>query len=614
MPKVTICLLARLSSLFLAEFILIVFLVLPVAFTTPVVSAQSINTEFEGADASVADYVVDRHEATTNDRLLEYSQAHPEVVDEYHHQVTDSDRTVEQVPPPNDTFVEGKMRSDLLPMPSDIDPKHADNVEIQEAQGNSRARAFSASSCEAIWPTGFQVCGAILEAYRAIGGPLSWLGPPKSNELTNPDGVGKRTEFYGGSIYWHPDTGAHPVTLDGMRQWGTLRWEAGPLGYPNSAPIALNIPLSQMQRFQGGDNYYSPLTGGAVWGDIKNRYDELGGSHHAIGIPITNELKNGEKYRYSNFSNGTITWRDDRQTRFMYLATQRVWNALGRESGRLGWPATDELAYIPGKAHHVDFDRDAMILWGAGIGAREINGEVVRLWNQLGGFEGLGLPLLSTTSFEDSVLQRFERGVAWATNDGVAYMEGNNGSRSVAAPATENGPLKSRAVTDESNLRITRANGTADIVYSGGHTSGSPYIVRRGYYDQNDVPGVGFGADKAQYKHGFTRWDMAEAAFGSSASHYFSPSEPGAEGWETEIKFVSCVRNGSCKEYADPVTLRQIYLTENREWFKGVPGRNGDSDTTELGLVNAFCGQNAEVVVNICPARMRETKRFGYFF
>lgn len=159
-----------------------------------------------------------------------------------------------------------------------------------------------------------------------------------------------------------------------------------------------------------------------------------------------------------------------------------------------------------------------------------------------------------------------------------------------------------------------RANGTADIVYSGNYASGAPYIVRRGYYDPNDVPGVGFGADKAQYKHGFTRWDMAEAAFGSSASHYFVPKEPEAEGWETEIKFVACVRNGGCEEYADPVTLRQIYLTENREWFKGVPGRNGDSDTTELGLVNAFCEQNSEVVVNTCPERMRETKRFGYFF
>ena len=27
---------------------------------------------------------------------------------------------------------------------------------------------------------------------------------PKTNELTNPDGVGKRTEFQNGPIYWSP--------------------------------------------------------------------------------------------------------------------------------------------------------------------------------------------------------------------------------------------------------------------------------------------------------------------------------------------------------------------------------------------------------------------------
>lgn len=585
-----------------------------VILNNPTAVAQSNKIVSDELDLSVGDYVTDRSEPSMYDRLLDYSQAHPEIVDQYERQISDSAHTVEKLPPPKKSYVEGEMRSDLFSMQSGIDSTTADRLEIQESREPSRLRTSRAPSCEMMWPTRYQVCGAILEAYRATGGQLSWLGPPKSNEMTNPDGIGKRTEFYGGSIYWHPDTGAHAVTLDGMRQWGTLGWEAGPLGYPTSAPIPLNFPVSQMQTFQGGDNYYNPLIGGAVWGDIKQRYDELGGSHHPIGIPISNELKEGERYRYNNFSNGTISWRDDRQTRFMYLATQRVWNALGRESGRLGRPTTDELPYIPGRAHHVDFEHDAMILWGAGIGARELNGELVRLWNHLGGIAGLGLPLLSTSAFGDSVLQRFESGAAWATNDGIAYIKRDSRSPKTKSSVSDHILFDGRATENTITAHGLRSNGTADIIYSGNQNQGDPYIVRRGYYDQNDVPGVGFGADKAEYKHGFTRWDMAEAAFGASASRYFIPREEGAEGWETEIKFVACVRNVSCKEYAKPVTLRQIYLTENREWFKGVPGTNGETDTAEIGLVNAFCKQDSEIVVNICPARMRETKRFGYLF
>ncbi|MBA4571866.1 LGFP repeat-containing protein, partial [Corynebacterium glutamicum] len=175
------------------------------------------------------------------------------------------------------------MRSDVIELPEGVSKEKADQLEVAEARLNEGARLMATTGCEVMWPTGFSVCGRILDTYRQVGGQLSWLGPPKSNELTNPDGVGKRSEFFGGAIYWHPDTGAYAVTLDGLRQWGTLNWESGPLGYPTSGPMDTNYPLTQRQTFQGGDNYYNPLTGGAVWGDIKQRYEELGGSNHAIG-------------------------------------------------------------------------------------------------------------------------------------------------------------------------------------------------------------------------------------------------------------------------------------------------------------------------------------------
>lgn len=153
---------------------------------------------------------------------------------------------------------------------------------------------MATTGCEVMWPTGFSVCGRILDTYRQVGGQLSWLGPPKSNELTNPDGVGKEVNFW----WSHLLAPRHRRLCSDLGRFatvGTLNWESGPLGYPTSGPMDTNYPLTQRQTFQGGDNYYNPLTGGAVWGDIKQRYEELI-LNHAIGIPITNELPSGTEY------------------------------------------------------------------------------------------------------------------------------------------------------------------------------------------------------------------------------------------------------------------------------------------------------------------------------
>lgn len=559
---------------------------------------------------SLTDYVPNRNEPSVEEQLAQYALDRPETVTEYDRQVNETGNNFPLLPAPQRTLVEGKMRSDALELPEGVSKTQADQVEIAEARDTEQPRALAATGCEIVWPTTFTVCGAIRDAYKQVGSQLSWLGPPTSNELTNPDGVGKRSNFYGGSIYWHPDTGAYALTNDGMRQWGTLGWESGPLGYPTSGPIDINYPLTQRQTFQGGDNYYNPLTGGAIWGDIKRRYEQLGGSNHAIGIPITNERKNGEEYLYNNFSNGTISWRNDRQTRFMYLATQRVWDALGRETGALGWPTTDELSYVPGVAHHVDFGDDSIILWGAGIGARELNGDAVKLWKQLGGIDGLGLPWISLDSFEETLFQRFEKGSLWATDEGLAYM-GGTGSEVLSNDYSEKLALRNQNSPPPLQVRDS-GSPTGDIVYPKELGVNMDYLIRRGYWSPDDLPGVGFGADKAQYKHGVTRWDMVEAAYYADTVKYFPSTEPGAEGWETVVFFVSCFLE--CEEYAPPVTLRQIYLPENREWFKGAPGRNGTSDTEDVGLVNAFCAQNAEIVTNICPERMRQTKKFGWIF
>jgi len=79
--------------------------------------------------------------------------------------------------------------------------------------------------------------GAILERYKALGGPGSELGYPKNDESDTGDGTGRFNDFTtpgGASMYWTPQWGASVIkgrVLDAWRQSGDI---TGPFGYPSA--------------------------------------------------------------------------------------------------------------------------------------------------------------------------------------------------------------------------------------------------------------------------------------------------------------------------------------------------------------------------------------------
>jgi hypothetical protein len=82
----------------------------------------------------------------------------------------------------------------------------------------------------------YEVHGLIRDRWRAMGGEMSILGYPTTNETTTPDGVGRYNHFQKGSIYWTPVTGAHEIYGAIRARWAELRWERGLLGYPTATP------------------------------------------------------------------------------------------------------------------------------------------------------------------------------------------------------------------------------------------------------------------------------------------------------------------------------------------------------------------------------------------
>ena len=97
---------------------------------------------------------------------------------------------------------------------------------------------------------GHRVGGEILKKYQDFAATLKC---PLSDELTNPDGVGKRQQFEGGTIYWHPtlSNGAHPVWGKIGDLWGVYGWERGPFGYPTSDELWDENYKARYQVFAG---------------------------------------------------------------------------------------------------------------------------------------------------------------------------------------------------------------------------------------------------------------------------------------------------------------------------------------------------------------------------
>lgn len=195
--------------------------------------------------------------------------------------------------------------------------------------------------CQTFPPAPFSVCGAILDKYLQTGGPTGFLLFPKSNELTNPDGMGRRSEFIGGNIYWSPDTGAHPVAHDFLTKWGEYGYEGGFLGYPITDEIVL--AGGRRQEFQGAAIYWSPLTGAHnIQGALRDKWNEVDAEGGQLGYPTSDEvvLPDGQG-RMNRFERGVIYWSPNTGAHAVTGAILDQWAAAGYERSPFGYPTAD---------------------------------------------------------------------------------------------------------------------------------------------------------------------------------------------------------------------------------------------------------------------------------
>lgn len=191
----------------------------------------------------------------------------------------------------------------------------------------------------------YEVKGAILGEYRALGGPSGRLGYPLSNELTTPIRTeGRYSVFQHGSIYWTPSTGAHEVRGAIRHTWAWLGWENSAIGFPVTRELPTPDARGRFNYFERGSIYWTPTTGAhEVRGAILDKWASLGWELSPLGYPITSELGTPIKPgRYNHFERGSIYWSPETGSAVAVTGVIRdQWATLGWENSCLGFPLFD---------------------------------------------------------------------------------------------------------------------------------------------------------------------------------------------------------------------------------------------------------------------------------
>jgi hypothetical protein len=150
-----------------------------------------------------------------------------------------------------------------------------------------------------------EVHGDVLARYLAVGGPAGSLGFPRTNGLVGANGIGQYNQFEHGSIYWFPLLGAYVVTGPIRDKWLEMDAEKGPLGFPKS-DVKVLAGQGQVCHFQYGSIYYHPDHGAHyVCGPVAQRWADSGSETGPYGYPVEDPFTLGDK-SYQRFENRYI--------------------------------------------------------------------------------------------------------------------------------------------------------------------------------------------------------------------------------------------------------------------------------------------------------------------
>lgn len=269
----------------------------------------------------------------------------------------------------------------------------------------------------------FAVYAPYSTVWVAYGAASGRLGVPIAAEKCDAGGGGCSQRFQRGSIVWAAGHGTVALYDPYYGVWASTGLGTGKLGYPVSNERCTASGTGCVQQFQRGHVAWVPGVGTTLLTGIYSTVWANNGSESGrLGLPIAAEacgLVNSGCFQ--RFSGGSIYWNAGNGAFAVYGGYAQMWSQYGRESGRLGYPVSNEQCGLAGPGCVQSF-QGGYVYWAVGIGFHSVYGVYSQLWGAKRAQNGaLGYPVTEESCQGSTCVQRFEGGsIQWTAGQGTA--------------------------------------------------------------------------------------------------------------------------------------------------------------------------------------------------
>lgn len=261
--------------------------------------------------------------------------------------------------------------------------------------------------------------GYIAAKYKAMGEQGSYLRASiGAAHAVGDSRGGAYMNYQGGSIYYSSKTGARAVPTAVRSVWYQVSGATGLLGYPTSDRITGRPQGGWIQVFEHGAITDAPDTPTkVVYGDAYSVWNSVGREGGALGYPTTNRVSGLANSGWrQEFQHGVVTDSASTSAKAVYGAAYSVWLSTSREAGVLGYPTTSRYSGMVNGGWRQEFQH-GVIIDSASTPTKVIYGDAYTSWNQSGRETGqLGYPATNRSSGQarGGWKQVFQRGELWA--------------------------------------------------------------------------------------------------------------------------------------------------------------------------------------------------------
>lgn len=164
--------------------------------------------------------------------------------------------------------------------------------------------------------------GPIADKYAAFGGSGGLLGEPVYDEAPTANNDGRYRNYRDGTIFWSQRTGAFEVHGEILKKYGAFGFETGFLGYPITDESPCLDGSGRYNHFEGGSIFWHPSTGAfEVHGSIRDHYASIAWERSPLGYPLSDEkdlpkavgsVRDPASGRYNKFQHGYLCWTQEK--------------------------------------------------------------------------------------------------------------------------------------------------------------------------------------------------------------------------------------------------------------------------------------------------------------